>query len=77
MNNHQMIPTMLICVANHFIDNLEIDHLWNEHGSRYDKVCLDFDLKPTSSIHVALDGDKLVGTCDLIRYLENIGVQSQ
>jgi hypothetical protein len=73
MNDHQMIPTMLICIANHFIDNLEIDHLWNEHSNRYDKICTDFNLKPTSSIHVALDGNKLVGTCNLIRYLENVG----
>jgi hypothetical protein len=70
MNNFQMIPTMLICVANHFLSNLEIDHLWNEHEYRYNKICDDFNLIPTSSIHAALDGDRIVGTCELIRYLE-------
>ena len=70
MNNHQMIPTMLICVANYFLSNLEIDHLWNEHEYRYNKICKDFNLIPTSSIHAAFDDDCIVGTCELIRYLE-------
>jgi hypothetical protein len=72
MNNFQMVPTMLICVGNYFLDNLEIDHLWNVHENRYKKICADFDLSPTSSIHVAIDGCNTVGTCELIRYLEYI-----
>lgn len=70
INDFQMIPNIIVSVAHYFLDNIEVDHLWIEHERRYEKICNDFNLMPTSSIHVALDNGKNVGICDLLRYLE-------
>lgn len=66
MNNR--VPTM---IANHLLTNLDPDHLWNTHKLRYNKVCQDFNLVPTKSIHLALKDGQPVGVSPLIRYLEN------
>jgi hypothetical protein len=70
MNDFQMIPTLTVTVGHHFLDNIEIDHLWNEHYIRYDKICKDFNLIKTNSIHLAHDNERMAGTCNLIRFLE-------
>jgi hypothetical protein len=70
MNDFQMIPAMQVCIASYFLDNLEVDHLWVEHEERYNKICNDFELTQTNSIHVACQGQVVYGTSDLIRYLE-------
>ena len=71
MNDFHMnlrAPTM---IGLHFVRNLPADYLWFTHGERYYKVCRDFKLTPTRSIHLALRNNQPVGVSPLIRYLEN------
>ncbi len=70
MNDFNMINKADILIARHFIKNLEPDYLWKTHGDRYYKICRDFNLNPTKSIHLALKGKSPVGVSPLIRYLE-------
>jgi hypothetical protein len=55
----------------HFLRNLPPDYLWDTHGENYNKVCKDFNLTPTKSIHLALRNGQPVGISPLLRYLEN------
>lgn len=71
MNDFNMNNRALAMIGLHFIRSLPNDYLWNTHGDRYYKVCKDFDLTPTNSIHLALRADEPVGVSPLIRYLEN------
>lgn len=71
MNDFNMINKADVIIARHFIKNLESDYLWEKHGERYYKICEDFNLTPTKSIHLALKKDSPVGVSPLIRYLEN------
>ena len=73
MNDYQMNMRAVVKIGLHFIRNFPSDYLWNTHGERYYKVCKDFNLRPTNSIHLALDGYDPVGVSPLIRYLENNG----
>jgi hypothetical protein len=60
-----------IAVANHVLENISPDHLWNTHEENYYKICKDFDLEPTQSIHVATKGKGWIyGIAPLLRYLE-------
>jgi hypothetical protein len=70
MNDFNMINKADVLIARHFIKNLESDYLWKTHSDRYYKICQDFNLTPTKSIHLALKGDSPVGVSPLIRYLE-------
>lgn len=74
MNDFHMINRIPIMVSNHFLKNLDPDHLWNTHKERYNKICKDFNLVPTKSIHLALKNDQPVGVSSLIRYLENADI---
>jgi hypothetical protein len=71
MNNFYMSNKVLIMIGLHFIRNFEPDYLWNKHRERYYKVCNDFNLEPTNSIHLAKQNGMPVGISKLIRYLEN------
>jgi len=71
MNDFNMNNRALAMIGLHFIRNLPNDYLWNTHGDRYYKVCRDFNLTPTNSIHLALRQGEPVGVSPLIRYLEN------
>lgn len=71
MNDFNMNNRALAMIGLHFIRSLPNDYLWNTHGDRYYKVCNDFDLTPTNSIHLALRAGEPVGVSPLIRYLEN------
>lgn len=71
MNDFHMNNRIPIMVANHFLKNLDPDHLWKTHGDHYLKICQDFDLRPTKSIHLALRNNQPVGVSSLLRYLEN------
>lgn len=72
MNDFNMNNRALAMIGLHFIRNLPPDYLWNTHGDRYYKVCKDFDLTPTHSIHLAMKDGNPVGVSPLIRYLENV-----
>jgi hypothetical protein len=71
MNDFHMNNRALAMIGLHFIRNLPADYLWFTHGERYYKVCRDFELTPTRSIHLALRNNQPVGVSPLIRYLEN------
>lgn len=74
MNDYHMNNRVPVMIGNHFLTNLEPDHLWKTHGDHYLKICRDFDLTPTKSIHLALKNNQPVGVSPLLRYLENASV---
>jgi hypothetical protein len=61
-------------IGNYFLENLPSDYLWATHGDRYYKICKDFELTPTKSIHLAIKDSNPVGVSPLIRYLENASI---
>ena len=71
MNDFHMNLRAPAMIGLHFVRNLPADYLWFTHGERYYKVCRDFELTPTRSIHLALRNNQPVGVSPLIRYLEN------
>jgi hypothetical protein len=71
MNDFHMNNRALAMIGLHFIRNFTTDYLWNTHGDRYYKVCKDFNLQPTNSVYLALQGSVPVGVSPLIRYLED------
>lgn len=71
MNDFHMNNRALVKIGLHFIRNLPSDYLWEIHGNNYYKVCKDFNLTPTNSIHLALRDGNPVGVSPLLRYLEN------
>ena len=70
MNDYNMNLRAVAKIGLHFIRQFPSDYLWNAHGEQYYKVCKDFNLRPTNSIHLALDGYDPVGVSPLIRYLD-------
>ena len=74
MNDFHMNNRALFLVANHFLRNLPKNHLWDTHGVNYYKVCNDFNLQATQSIHIAMRNNQPVGVAPLLRYLENNGI---
>ena len=71
MNDFNMNLKAPAMIGLYFLRNLSTDYLWNTHGEQYQKVCADFGLTPTKSIHLALRDGSPVGVSPLIRYLEN------
>jgi hypothetical protein len=71
MNDFNMNNRALAMIGLYFVRNLPVDYLWLTHGDRYYKVCRDFNLLPTKSIHLALHNGQPVGISPLIRFLEN------
>lgn len=72
MNDFRMNNRALAMIGLHFVRNFEKDYLWKTHCDSYFKICKDFDLTPTNSIHLALKDNSPVGVSPLIRYLENV-----
>jgi hypothetical protein len=71
MNDFNMNLKAPAMIGLYFLRNLSPDYLWNTHRERYQKICADFGLTPTKSIHLALRDGSPVGVSPLIRYLEN------
>lgn len=72
MNDFHMQNRALTIVGNHVLSNVQPDYLWNRYSAINDKVCKDFNLKPTNAIHMAKDSSgRLVGLSPLMRYLIN------
>jgi len=71
MNDFHMNLRAPAMIGLHFVRTLPADYLWFTHGESYYKVCRDFELTPTRSIHLALRNNQPVGVSPLIRYLEN------
>lgn len=74
MNDYKMNNRISAIVGNYFLDNLKSDYLWRTHEHRYNKICKDFNLEKTNSIHLAKKQGRPVGVSPLIRYLENHGI---
>lgn len=73
MNDYNQINSMSVVIANYFLDNLEPDHLWHLHAEKHEKVCKDFNLNTSDTIHMATDSlGNVVGIAPLIRNLENV-----
>ena len=71
MNDFRMNNRALVKIGLHFVRTFPTDYLWDTHGTRYRRVCYDFNLMPTNSIYLALRNGQPVGVSPLIRYLEN------
>jgi hypothetical protein len=72
MNDYIQIPAENVSVGLYFLKNIKPNHLWNKHEQQYLRVCRDFNLMPTDSIHLATKGTTMVGVEAVIRYLEAI-----
>jgi hypothetical protein len=71
MNDFVQIPSQNVAVGLYFLKTVQPNHLWLTHEKNYNKICNDFDLTPTDSIHLAMHDGSPVGTEALLRYLEN------
>jgi hypothetical protein len=71
MNNFSMNNRALVMIGLHFLKKFPPDYLWKKYEKFYDKVCYDFKLEKTKSIHLALKAGSPVGVSPLIRYLMN------
>lgn len=69
MNRFNMCNKTLVKVGRHYLQNVEVDYLWNTYGDSYSKVCRDFDLEETNAIHLALNQKQPVGVSPLLRFL--------
>jgi hypothetical protein len=70
MNDYLQVNSYCVAIGNYFLKNVPIDHLWNTHKDNYSKLCQDFNLVPTDTIHMAKDGVYNIGLSPLLRYLE-------
>jgi hypothetical protein len=69
MNDFKMNCRVLTMVGLHFVDTFPTDYFWQTYGHLNQRVCKDFELTPTPSIHLALKDNQPVGIAPLIRYL--------
>jgi hypothetical protein len=72
MNDYVQINAYSVVIGNYILENTEPDHLWNTHGDNHYKICNDFNLTSTDTIHMAKEGDSTRGISPLLRYLENL-----
>lgn len=72
MNDYHMNNSAMVMIGNFYLKNLPSDYLWDTYGNNNKKICDEFSLKQTHSIHLALTTDSQpVGLTPLMRYLEN------
>ena len=69
MNDFHMNNRALSMIGLYFLRNLPPDYLWNKYSNSYYKICTDFNLTPTKSIHLALRDGQPVGLSPLLRFL--------
>ena len=69
MNDFNMNPQSLMALGIAFMDKFGTEYFWKKYGEAYTQVCKDFNLTPTKSIHLALDGSTPVGVRPLLRAL--------
>lgn len=74
MNDFHMNNRAVVMIANYFLRNLPKNYLWDTHGNNYYKICNDFNLRATQSIHLAMRDGYPVGVAPLLRYLEEHGI---
>tara|TARA_S200000501_G_scaffold143806_1_gene135765 strand:- start:2388 stop:3233 length:846 start_codon:yes stop_codon:yes gene_type:complete len=70
MNDFNMNCQSLVSMGIKFIDTFGAEYFWKQYESKYKKVCKDFNLLPTKTIHLAKTiDDKPVGVRPLLRCL--------
>lgn len=69
MNDFNMNQQSLIHVGIEFLKTFEPEYFWKKYNDKYYKVCKDFNLQPTKSIHIALQNGHSVGVRPLLRAL--------
>lgn len=71
MTDYSQIHSLPLLTGSYFLDRLDPDHLWDAHEHNYYKICNDFNLVPTNTIHVTLSDGYLRGIGPLLRYMED------
>jgi hypothetical protein len=70
MNDFNMVGHALPMIGTAFMKKFGAHFFWKKYGEANAKVCRDFDLTPTKSIHLAMKRDgTAVGIRPLLRYL--------
>jgi hypothetical protein len=72
LNDYLQINAYCVAIGNYFLDNVLPDHLWLTHGNNHNKICKDFNLISTDTVHMARDGTSNIGLSPLLRYLERV-----
>jgi hypothetical protein len=70
MNDNLQITAYPVVIANYILENTQADHLWNLHGANHIKICNDFGLTPSDTIHMTTKDNQVIGISPLLRYLE-------
>lgn len=72
MNDYIQTHSQSVVIGNYMLEHLNFDHLWDDNEENYSKICQDFNLIETDTIHIALqqDGSNL-GIAPLLRYLDS------
>lgn len=69
MNDFNMTPQSLMHIGTRFMKEFGPEYFWKKYEKKYYKICEDFNLKPTKTVHLAKDGNKPVGVRSLLRAL--------
>ena len=69
MNDFNMNNQALMHIGIQFMNEMGPEYFWRKYRDKYFQVCLDFNLTPTKTIHLAKDGDRPVGVRSLLRAL--------
>lgn len=69
MNDFHMNQQPLMYIGLRFMKDFGPEYFWRKYESKYYKVCKDFNLKQTKTIHLAIDEDRPVGIRPLLRAL--------
>ena len=67
MNDFHMNQQPLLYIGLKFMEDFGPEYFWRKYEAKYYKVCEDFDLIPTKTVHLAIDKDKPVGVRSLLR----------
>lgn len=69
MNDFNMLNMADLAIGLSFMKRFGAHYFWKRYGDAYAKVCDDFGLAPTKTIHLALRDGRPVGVRPLLRYL--------
>lgn len=73
MNDFNMVGHALPMIGTAFMKKFGAHYFWKRYGEANAKVCRDFGLTPTKSIHLALRNDGVaVGIRPLLRYIVEV-----
>ena len=69
MNDFKMNQQALMYIGIKFMKTFGPEYFWKKYEEKYYKICKDFNLTPTKTIHLARDGKRPVGIRPLLRSL--------